>query len=112
MRSAKPLLAHASNVAIGLLRVRGACKRERGDGLEEGDLRSSDLLPAPASNGERSSVGAGSRNRRWAPLFPPTERAISTATLLSSVIGPSLKAKGRSENLPRRLLRRVNSARI
>jgi hypothetical protein len=28
----KPLLAHTGNVAIGLLRVRGACKRERGDG--------------------------------------------------------------------------------
>ena len=28
----KPLLAHTSNVAIGLLRVGGACKRERGDG--------------------------------------------------------------------------------
>jgi hypothetical protein len=28
----KPLLARTSNVAIGLLRVRGACKRKRGDG--------------------------------------------------------------------------------
>src|ERR1700722_6454358 len=28
----KPLLARTSDVAIGLLRVRGACKRERGDG--------------------------------------------------------------------------------
>jgi hypothetical protein len=30
--AAKPLLAHTSDVAIGLLRDRGACKRERGDG--------------------------------------------------------------------------------
>jgi hypothetical protein len=28
----KPLLAHTSKVSIDLLRVRGACKRERGDG--------------------------------------------------------------------------------
>jgi hypothetical protein len=28
----KPLLANTSDVAIALLRVRGACKRERGDG--------------------------------------------------------------------------------
>jgi hypothetical protein len=55
----KPLLARTSNVAIGLLRVRGACKRERGDGGWKkaicGHLTSS--LPS-ASNGERSSVGA------------------------------------------------------
>jgi hypothetical protein len=30
--AAKPLLARTSDVAIGLLRDRGACKRERGDG--------------------------------------------------------------------------------
>lgn len=28
----KPLLAHTSNVAIGLLHVGGACKRELADG--------------------------------------------------------------------------------
>jgi hypothetical protein len=49
------LLARASDVAIGLLRVRGACKRERGDGGWKkticGHQTSS---PAPTS----SSVGA------------------------------------------------------
>jgi hypothetical protein len=53
------LLARTNDVAIDLLRVRGACKRERGDGGWKkaicGHLTSS--LPS-ASNGERSSVGA------------------------------------------------------
>jgi hypothetical protein len=53
----KHLLARTSDVAIGLLRVRGAC--ERGDGGWKkaicGHLTSS--LPS-ARNGERSSVGA------------------------------------------------------
>jgi hypothetical protein len=53
------LLARTSNVAIGLLRVRGACKRERGDGGWKKAVccHLTSSLPS-ASNGERSSVGA------------------------------------------------------
>jgi hypothetical protein len=55
----KPLLARTSDVAIGLLRVRGACKRERGDGGWKKAIcgHQTSSLPS-ASNGERSSVGA------------------------------------------------------
>ena len=67
--NAPSLLAHTSNVAMGLLRVGGACKRERGDGGWKKAIcghRTSLRRPATAS----AAVSAGSRNCRWAPLFP------------------------------------------
>ena len=50
----KHLLARISDVAIGLLRVRGACKRERGDGGWKKTIcghQTSSLAPTSSSVG-------------------------------------------------------------
>jgi hypothetical protein len=53
----KPLLAHIGIAAIGLQRVRGACKRERGDGgWKKAICGHQDFLPCADQKRERSSV--------------------------------------------------------